>query len=317
MPFSGLSMPSKFKSILNLLRVRQYYKNLMIFVGIFFSERLFETNLYFNLIIGFLLLCFTSSFNYIINDIKDIESDKNHPEKIKKKPLASGDISISFAILILVILGGTTLLFLIFLIPNLGFTLMIILIILTGQLYSLLFKNYAFIDILILSTGYLWRTLAGCTIIEEYVSAWLFLAIFEVAMFLSIAKRKGDLRFLGKNKALDHKKVYDQYSLKLLDQFHVLIAGSLFMTYSLYLLINFNLINFNLTETRNPNFYEYLAIFTIPLSLYIIMRFMYLTSAKPEIARSTEKAFLDKGIIITGIILITILFFSFYFDTLF
>ena len=289
----------------------------MIFVGIFFSERLFETNLYFNLIIGFLLLCFTSSFNYIINDIKDIESDKNHPEKIKKKPLASGDISISFAILILVILGGTTLLFLIFLIPNLGFTLMIILIILTGQLYSLLFKNYAFIDILILSTGYLWRTLAGCTIIEEYVSAWLFLAIFEVAMFLSIAKRKGDLRFLGKNKALEHKKVYDQYSLKLLDQFHVLIAGSLFMTYSLYLLINFNLINFNLTETRNPNFYEYLAIFTIPLSLYIIMRFMYLTSAKPEIARSTEKAFLDKGIIITGIILITILFFSFYFDTLF
>ena len=310
-------MPSKFKSILNLLRVRQYYKNLMIFVGIFFSERLFETKFYFNLIIGFLLLCFTSSFNYIINDIKDIESDKNHPEKIKKKPLASGDISISFAILILVILGGTTILFLIFLIPNLGFTLMIILIILTGQLYSLLFKNYAFIDILILSTGYLWRTLAGCTIIEEYVSAWLFLAIFEVAMFLSIAKRKGDLRFLGKNKALEHKKVYDQYSLKLLDQFHVLIAGSLFMTYSLYLLINFNLINFNLTETRNPNFYEYLAIFTIPLSLYIIMRFMYLTSAKPEIARSTEKAFLDKGIIITGIILITILFFSFYFDTLF
>jgi len=188
---------------------------------------------------------------------------------------------------------------------------------LTGQLYNHLFKNYAFIDILILSTGYLWRTLAGCTIIEEYVSAWLFLAIFEVAMFLSIAKRRGDLRFLGKNKALEHKKVYDQYSLKLLDQFHVLIAGSLFMTYSLYLLINFNLINFNLTETRNPNFHEYLAIFTIPLSLYIIMRFMYLTSAKPEIARSTEKAFLDKGIIITGIILITILFFSFYFDTLF
>ncbi len=309
-------MPSKFKSILNLLRVRQYYKNLMIFVGIFFSERLFETSLYFKLIIGFLLLCFTSSFNYIINDIKDIESDKNHPEKIKKKPLASGDISISFAILILVILGGTTILFLIFLIPNLGFAFIIILIILTGQLYTHLFKNYAFIDILILSTGYLWRTLAGCTIIGQYVSAWLFLAIFEVAMFLSIAKRKGDLRFLGKEKALEHKKVYDQYSQKLLDQFHVLIAGSLFMTYSLYLLINFNLINFNLTETQNPNFYEYLAIFTIPLSLYIIMRFMYLTSAKPEIARSTEKAFLDKGIVITGMILITILFFSFYFDTL-
>lgn len=312
MPFNGLSMPNKLKSILNLLRIRQYYKNLLIFVGIFFSERLFETDLYNTLIIGFLLLCFTSSFNYIINDIIDIERDKNHPEKIKKKPLASGDISIYFAILILVILGKTTILLLIFLIPNLGFALMIVMIIVTGQLYTHLFKKFAFIDILILSTGYLWRTLAGCAIIEEYVSAWLFLAIFEVAMFLSIAKRKGDLSFLGKEKAFEHKKVYDQYSLKLLDQFYVIIAGSLFMTYSLYLLINFNL-----TGTQNPNFYEYLAIFTIPLSLYIIMRFMYLTSAKPEIARSTERAFLDKGIIITSIILITILFLSFYFDTLF
>jgi len=287
----------------------------MIFVGIFFSKRLFETCLYFTLFIGFILLCFASSFNYIINDIRDIENDRNHPEKIKKKPLASGSISIPFAILLLIILGGCIILFLIFLIPNPGFAFMIISLIITGQLYNHFFKNYAFIDILILSTGYLWRALAGCAIIEEYVSAWLFLAIFEVAMFLSIAKRKGDLKILGKDKAVGHKKIYDQYSLKLLEQFHVLIAGSLFMTYSLYLLINFNLINFNITETQNPNFYEYLAIFTIPLSLYLIMRFMYLTSAKPEIARNTEKAFLDKGIIITSMIIIAILFLSFYFDT--
>ena len=307
-------MSNKIKNFLNLLRIRQYYKNSMIFVGIFFSERLFETDLYFTLFIGFILLCLASSFNYIINDIKDIESDRNHPEKIKKKPLASGDIPLSFAILLLIIIGGCIILFLIFLIPKPGFAFMIILLIVTGQLYNHLFKNYAFIDILILSTGYLWRALAGCAIIEEYVSAWLFLAIFEVAMFLSIAKRKGDLNILGKDKAAGHKKIYDQYSLKLLDQFHVIIAGSLFMTYSLYLLINFNLININSTETQNPNFYEYLAIFTIPVSLYIIMRFMYLTSAKPEIARNTEKAFLDKGIIIASALLFVILLFSFYFD---
>ena len=307
-------MSDKIKNFLNLLRIRQYYKNTMIFVGIFFSKNLFETNLYFKLIIGFILLCLASSFNYIINDIRDIENDRNHPEKIKKKPLASGDISISFAIMLLIIIGGCIILFLIFPDPNPGFAFMIILLIVTGQLYNHLFKNYAFIDILILSTGYLWRALAGCAIIEEYVSAWLFLAIFEVAMFLSIAKRKGDLNILGKDQAVGHKKIYDQYSLKLLDQFHVLIAGSLFMTYSLYLLINFNLININSTETQNPKFYEYLAIFTIPLSLYIIMRFMYLTTAKPEIARNTEKAFFDKGIIIASAFLLVILLFSFYFD---
>ncbi|MFX1412057.1 MAG: UbiA prenyltransferase family protein [Promethearchaeota archaeon] len=305
-------MTSKIRSILYLLRIRQYYKNMMIFVGIFFSERLFETSLYFPLILGFILLCCASSFNYIINDMRDIKKDKMHPEKLKKKPLASEDLSIYVAILLLTALSVIIVSTLIFLIPNLGFVLTLVLIIITGQLYNHLFKNYAFIDILILSTGYLWRALAGCAIIEEFVSAWLFLAIFEIAMFLSIAKRKGDLQFLGKDKAVEHKKVYDQYSLKLLDQFHVIIAGSLFMTYSLYLITKFDLAGLE----HIPELYEYIVILTIPISLYILMRYMYLTSAKPKVARNTERAFFDIGMIIAALLLIILLFFSFYFDKL-
>lgn len=301
-------MTSKIKSIFHLLRVRQYYKNILIFVGVFFSQRLFETLLYFNLLVGFILLCCTSSFNYIINDIGDIKKDRMHPEKMRKKPLASGELPVYFAVLLLIILGGIIISSLIFLIPNIVFITMIILILITGQLYNHLLKKYAFIDIIILSTGYLWRALAGCAIIKQFISAWLFLAIFEVALFLSIAKRKGDLEFLGKDKAIEHKRVYDQYSVKLLDQFHIITAGAVFMTYSLYLILKFNLFD---PGSFNP--YEYVVIFSIPLSLYIIMRYMYLTSSKPEIARSTEKAFLDKGIIIAGLILLTILFIAFYF----
>jgi len=303
-------MTSKIRSIINLLRVRQYYKNVLIFVGVFFSKRIFEVELYFPLILGFILLCCASSFNYIINDIRDVERDKKHPEKMKKKPLASGDLPVYFAVLLLLTISAFMIFSLVFLIPNISFIFMIILIILTGQFYNHFFKNYAFIDISILSTGYLWRALSGVVIINEYISAWLFLAIFEIAMFLSIAKRKGDLMLLGKDKAVEHKKVYDQYSLKLLDQFHVMIASSLFMTYSLYLILKFNL--FEPTIILQ----EYIVIFTIPISLYLIMRYMYLTSAKPEIARRTEKAFFDKGIIISGFFLFSILFFSFYFDVI-
>ena len=303
-------MTSKIRSIVNLLRVRQYYKNVLIFVGVFFSKRIFEVELYFPLILGFILLCCASSFNYIINDIRDVERDKKHPEKLKKKPLASGDLPVYFAVLLLLIISAFMIFSLVFLIPNISFIFMIILIILTGQLYNHFFKNYAFIDISILSTGYLWRALSGVVIINEYISAWLFLAIFEIAMFLSIAKRKGDLMLLGKDKAVEHKKVYDQYSLKLLDQFHIMIASSLFMTYSLYLILKFNLFE------PTINLQEYIVIFTIPISLYLIMRYMYLTSAKPEIARRTEKAFFDKGIIISGILLFLILFSSFYYDIL-
>ncbi|MHA2009430.1 MAG: UbiA family prenyltransferase [Promethearchaeota archaeon] len=280
----------------------------MIFVGIFFSQRLFETHLYFNLLVGFILLCCASSFNYIINDIKDIDKDKLHIEKLKKRPLASGEIKIRSAVLTLIILASIIILSVIFIIPNYGFIVMVLSLIVSGQLYNHLFKNYAFIDILILSTGYLWRALAGCMIIEQFVSAWLLLAIFEVAMFLSIAKRKGDLKFLGKDKAIEHKRIYDQYSSTLLDQFHVIIAGSLFITYSLYLIQKFNL---DIPGSTIP--LQYLVILTIPISLYILMRYMYLTSAKPEIARNTEKAFFDKNIVIAAILLIGILFFSFYF----
>ncbi|MFX1316734.1 MAG: UbiA prenyltransferase family protein [Promethearchaeota archaeon] len=304
-------MTSKIRSILYLLRIRQYYKNIMIFVGIFFSERLFESSLYFPLILGFILLCCASSFNYIINDIRDIKKDKMHLEKLKKKPLASGDLPIYVAILLLTALSAIIVTTLVFLIPNVGFIATIVLIIITGQLYNHLFKYYAFIDILILSTGYLWRALAGCAIIGEFVSPWLFLAIFEIAMFLSIAKRKGDLQLLGKDKATEHKRVYDQYSLKLLDQFHVIIAGSLFMTYSLYLIDRFDL-----AGPIIPELYEYIVILTIPISLYILMRYMYLTSAKPKIARNTERAFLDIGMIIAALLLIVTLFFSFYLDQL-
>jgi len=304
-----LIMASKIKNILHLLRIHQYYKNVLIFVGIFFSKQLFVISLYFTLIIGFVLLCCASSLNYIINDIRDIKKDRSHPEKIKKKPLASGEISVFFALIIILLLSAIIIFFLIFAIPNLGFITMIVFLIITGQLYNHLLKNYAFIDIVILSTGYLWRALAGCMIIGGFVSAWLFLALFEVAMFLSIAKRKGDLEFLGKDKAIEHKKTYDQYSSRLLDQFHILIAGSLFMTYSLYLILIFNL-----DEPEIATFYEFISIFTIPISLYIIMRYMYLTSAKPKIARNPEKAFFDKGIIIAGFILFIILFFSFYFE---
>ena len=301
-------MTSKIRSVLQLLRIRQYYKNFLIFVAVFFSRKIFYHNLYFPLILGFILLCCASSFNYIINDIIDVENDKKHLEKLKKKPLASGELPIYVAVLLLIAIVGFMVFSLVFLVPNISLMVMIIFIILTGQLYNHFFKKYAFIDILVLSTGYLWRALSGVVIINDYISAWLFLAIFEVAMFLSIAKRKGDLLYLGKDKAIEHKKVYDQYSLKLLEQFHVLIAGSLFMTYSLYLILKFSLFE------PTINLQEYIVIFTIPISLYLIMRFMYLTTAKPELARRTEKAFFDKGIIISGFILFLILFFSFYFD---
>ncbi len=304
-------MSNSVKNIIDLLRIRQYYKNLLIFVGIFFSEKLFKIDYYFPLMIGFILLCFTSSINYIINDIIDIERDKEHQEKLNKKPLASGELSVKFAVFLILALSFFIIFSLIFLIPvNLNFILILIAIVVTGQLYNLLFKYYAFVDILILSTGYLWRSLAGCFLIDEGISAWLFLLIFEVALFLVIAKRKGDLMMFGhQENAIKHKKVYSIYSIKILDNFHNITATSIFISYCLYLFYKFQLLPVNLLDDKNS-----IMILSIPVLIYIIMRYMYLTSERPDIARNTEKAFFDTGIIIAFLIMGIITLYSFYGD---
>jgi len=306
-------MVKKIKNIIHLLRARQWYKNGLVFVGAFFSGKMFFISLWLLLISGFIILCCASSINYIINDLMDIEKDKSHPEKFKKRPLASGEISIFFAILILLGLTGIIIFLIIFLIlPNWNFIFMIILVLITGQLYNFIFKHYAFVDILSLSLIYLWRALAGCFLIEVFISPWLFLAIFELALFLVIAKRKGDLILIGEEKAKEHKKSYNVYSMQILDQFHLIVAVSLFITYSLYLIFHFQLFS-----SDQLYVHEYLTIFTVPLSLYIIMRYLYLTSAKPEIARNTEKALFDPGILIAAFILLSVLVYSYYIYTFF
>jgi len=302
-------MKEKVKDLLNLLRVRQYYKNVLVVLGAFFSENIFDISIYLLLVIGFILLCCASSINYIINDWIDIEKDQKHPEKIEKRPLANGSISKKNAFVILAVLSAIIVFSFIFIIQDWNFMLMLALILITGQLYNHIFKNYAFLDILSLSLNYLWRTMAGCFLVGVFMSPWLFLAIIEIALFLVIAKRKGDFLLLGEEDAKEHKKSYNQYSLKLLEQFHVMISSSLFVTYSIYLIFKFNLF-----ASEDIKIHEYATIITIPIFLYIIMRYLYLTSEKPEIARSPEKAFFDRGMIIAGGLLAAIIAYAFYFD---
>ncbi|MFX1361176.1 MAG: UbiA prenyltransferase family protein [Promethearchaeota archaeon] len=300
-------MKSTIKNILNLLRIRQYYKNILIFVGSFFGGKLLDISLLPLLILGFIILCCASSINYIINDIMDIEKDKLHPEKLEKKALASGKLSVKFALALITFLSAVILILLIFLIPNLNFIIMLVLVFGTGQLYNYFFKRFAFIDVLVLALIYLWRALAGCVLINVVVSPWLILAVYESALFLVIAKRKGDLILLGEEKAKVHKKIYKQYNMKLLEQFHTITAATILIIYIMYLISQFYLFE----DLRF--FYQYLIILSIPTLFYIIMRYMFLTSSKPEIARSTEKVIFDKGILIAGLFLGAIFFFTFYY----
>ena len=297
-PSDDMNQPkkmSKIKGILQLLRVHQYYKNLIIFVGLFFAGELGNFSLYPELLIGFIVLSMASSVIYILNDLRDRETDKLHPEKIISRPLASGLISPLVAWVIVILLFGLVLTAIIYY-RNL-FSVMISLVLLNGIVYNYVLKDIAFADVISLSTMYIWRALAGCAIIYVSISSWLTITVFLTALFLATGKRIADLSLLGENNALNHKKAYSKYTPDLLDKFLTVIATSLFVTYTLYCVLG------PLEEDSFAAKGNGILTYSIPIALFLIFRFIYIVKEKPVLARKAHKIFLDKGMVIGGFLL--------------
>lgn len=256
------------KNFLDLLRVEQWYKNLLVFVAIFFSFQFLNFGLLFRVIIGFLILCIASSAIYLINDLNDIERDRLHKEK-KNRPLASGKISKLSAKFILFILIFLSLFFSILLDKMLF--IFVSLFFINSILYTFYFKRIAIIDIESISFNYVIRTLIGAFLINVLISSWLLLFVFTLSMFLVIGKRKSDL------------SVYEDINLGLyksefLNNLVIIFAGCVIIFYSLY------------TFLAHKNYY---MMCTIPIIIFLTLRFLYFVSINDKKSRRAEGLFKD------------------------
>jgi len=144
----------KLSDALRLLRPWQWYKNLVIFVPLIFSENLTNFSLWPVLIVGFAVLCLVSSISYAINDIFDREADRCHPEK-RKRPIASGRMSMSEAFLIIVALGILTVW--LTTLTNFAFSLLASALFFSNLLYSALLKNVPLVDVHIIAINFVIR----------------------------------------------------------------------------------------------------------------------------------------------------------------
>ncbi|MHA1976390.1 MAG: UbiA prenyltransferase family protein [Candidatus Hodarchaeales archaeon] len=309
------AITERLKAIIVLFRPHQYYKNFLVFFGLFFSKNLFRVDLWFPMVIAFVILCLVSSLNYIINDFRDIEKDRHHPEK-SNRPFPSGKISSIEAILLMAVLVVITL-GLVYLIPmtstqiNLltpnpiegdnfqeaqiipeskeAFFLVILGLFVTSQLYSLLLKEKVFADVVTISVNYVWRAIAGAVLITVSVSPWLIILCFITAMMLSLAKRKGDLALLG-TEAEKHKSVFTSYTPELLNQSLSTITAIEILAIFIYLI------------ERHPKETVFIVV-ALPLITFLFFRFLYLTSRNTVASRKAERLFLDRQLLITGIII--------------
>jgi 4-hydroxybenzoate polyprenyltransferase len=272
----------KVKDLISLMRVRQWYKNLLIFLAIFFSSNISNYEHLFITIIGFFALSFVSSANYVINDLIDIKKDQLHPEK-KFRPLASGKIKKSVAVILAILLIIISL----FIAYNLNvqFLGIVILMFVITQIYTFYLKKIVFADILTIAILFVVRALSGAVLIDVQISPWLVLCPFFLSLFLSVGKRHSDI-LLMKEKSAKTRKVLKDYSQKLTESLMIISTTLLIISYALYSF---------LSEHQN-------LLYTLPFALFVIFRYYQLISNGSVIARHPEKVIKDKAIII-GILL--------------
>ena len=174
------------KQYLYLLRPHQWLKNIFVFAPIFFSNNLLNGELLVPTLFTFFAFCFISSSIYCYNDLKDVESDRHHPQKCKR-PIASGAVSIRAAYFMMALCLLISAFFL-FRINHFILYLLLMLYWLMNVAYSVILKRYAIVDIIVIAIGFVLRVLAGGIATEIWVSEWLVL----LAILLALTKRYDD-----------------------------------------------------------------------------------------------------------------------------
>ena len=213
-----------------LLRPKDWAKNLFLFIPLFFSGELFNWNFYPKLILGFVAFCFIASSIYIINDYRDIEDDKRHPEK-SKRPLASGAVSKKLSLIIcgLLIFAG----FAVAYILREKFLFVLSIYFFINLIYSFGLKNIPILDIVILAIGFVLRVKAGAVIIYVGVSEWLNIMIFLLALFMAIGKRRDDV-LLKISSGTDMRRAVKGYNLEFLNVVLGLVCAVIVVAYFMY-----------------------------------------------------------------------------------
>ncbi len=295
----------RFRALIQSMRPRQWTKNLALFVGIVFAQQLFNLTSFERAFVAFVVFCLASSSIYIFNDLLDLERDRQHPTK-SKRPLASGNLPVSWAIvsIAILILGCAGLTLFIFSIPiqqtdifaslggaNVLFALTVAIYILLMALYSVRLKHIVLLDVFIIASGFVLRILAGAVVIPVMISPWLYLVTILLSLFLALSKRRHELVLL-QGEASNHRQILKEYSLPLLDQLITIVIAATIMAYSLY-------------TFQGPTGNHRLMI-TIPLVLYGMFRYLYLMHLRME-GGSPEEVLLRDRHMLGTVVLCTVL----------
>ncbi len=249
--------------VLKLLRIKHWIKNLFVFVPLLFAKEFSNLTALENSIFVFILFSFTASLVYVINDLHDLPKDKNHPVK-KYRPLASGEISVNQAFVIIAVLALLVLIVALLSGISRDALIVILLYLIINLFYTFKLKQIAIIDILTISSGYVLRIYAGAFAIAVPVSHWLIITIIFLSLFLASLKRGAELR--KQKDGNETRKVLDFYSEKLIDILITVATTGVILSYILY----------SVSDKIYTQFNSYNFVFTAVFPMYGLFRTLQL-----------------------------------------
>ena len=265
--------------LIKTMRPKQWVKNGLLFIGLVFDGQLLNLPALLRVLAAFGLFCLLSSLVYIINDLTDLEADRNHPKK-RLRPLPSGQLSIRTARLAAVLLALVV--FPLAFLLSWRFALLALIYFGLNLYYSKQIKHVPVLDVMVLAAFYVLRVGAGvAVIVVSRFSPWLYLFTTFMALFLGIGKRRAELVLLA-GEANTHRKVLEGYSLPLLDQLMTIVSSGAIITYSLY-------------TFWAPGLPEnHVMMLTIPFAIYIVFRYLHLVHIEQYGGAPEEVLFSDR-----------------------
>jgi 4-hydroxybenzoate polyprenyltransferase len=284
------------KFLLKSMRPRQWTKNIFVFAALVFDRQLFNPGSLGRTFLAFIVFCLISSSVYLINDIFDLKADQQHPIK-KERPIASGRLPITTALVSAVILSILALAIALVLSRELALIALVYLLI--NLAYSKWLKHVVLLDVLVIAFGFVLRVAAGVSVIHvQRFSPWLYVCMTLLALFLGFGKRRAEMAYNNSNT----RKVLGGYSIALIDQLLTVVSATTIIAYSLYTFSAPNL----------PG--SYWMMLTIPFVLYGIFRYLYLIQIKNAGGEPEELLLTDRPLQVTvllwGLACVAIFYFA-------
>jgi 4-hydroxybenzoate polyprenyltransferase len=265
------------------LRPHQWTKNLIVFAGLVFGERLFVAADVARASAAFGVFCLLSGVVYLVNDVRDCDADRVHPTKCRR-PIASGAVSravaMATALALTVVALGTAFAL------SVRFGLVAISYVALLVLYSVSLKHIVILDVLTLASGFVIRAWAGAEAISVAMSHWLLLLTLLLALFLALSKRRAELVSLA-GSASQHRPSLAEYSPYLLDQMISVVTASTLLAYALYTIDPETVIKFGTDR----------LVYTVPFPLYGIFRYLYLVHRRDGGGNPSEMLVTDRPLL--------------------